>query len=76
MIVNHEKFGAGGPEEFTGGIAVYDVSKPEKARQISKWMTAGKGVHRYDFDGRYAYISPTAEGYVGNIVMILDLIIR
>jgi hypothetical protein len=37
-------------------------------------MTAGRGVHRYDFDGRYAYISPTAEGYVGNIVMILDLI--
>ena len=36
-------------------------------------MTAGKGVHRYDFDGRYAYISPTAEGYVGNIMMILDL---
>jgi hypothetical protein len=30
-------------------------------------------VHRYDFDGRYAYISPTAEGYVGNIMMILDL---
>ena len=31
-------------------------------------------MHRYDFDGRYAYISPTADGYVGNIVMILDLI--
>ena len=30
-------------------------------------------MHRYDFDGRYAYISPTVEGYVGNIVMILDL---
>ena len=30
-------------------------------------------MHRYDFDGRYAYISPTAEGYVGNIAMILDL---
>ena len=36
-------------------------------------MTAGKGVHRYDFDGRYAYISPTVEGYIGNIAMILDL---
>ena len=30
-------------------------------------------MHRYDFDGRYAYISPTVEGYVGNIMMILDL---
>jgi hypothetical protein len=30
-------------------------------------------VHRFTFDGRYAYISPEIEGYVGNIVMILDL---
>lgn len=74
MIVNHEKFGTGGPEDFTGGLAIYDVSRPREPKQIGKWMTAGKGVHRYDFDGRYAYISPTAEGYVGNIVMILDLI--
>ena len=74
MIVNHEKFGNGGPEDFTGGLAIYDVSRPHDPKPISKWMTAGKGVHRYDFDGRYAYISPTAEGYVGNIVMILDLV--
>lgn len=73
MIANHERFGQGGPENFTGGLAIYDTKKPEAPKLISKWMTAGKGVHRYDFDGRYAYISPTAEGYVGNIVMILDL---
>ena len=35
--------------------------------------TQGRGVHRYDFDGRYAYISPTAEGYIGNILVIYDL---
>src|SRR5262249_40684149 len=35
--------------------------------------TTGTGVHRFDFDGRYAYLSPTLEGYVGNIVMIMDL---
>lgn len=74
MIVNHEKLGQSGPKEFGGGIAIYDVSRPSAPKLISKWMTAGRGVHRYDFDGRYAYISPTAEGYVGNIVMILDLI--
>jgi hypothetical protein len=50
------------------------VSQPSAPKLISKWTTGGRGVHRYDFDGRYAYISPTAEGYVGNIVMILDLI--
>ena len=72
MVVNHERLGQGSPE-FGGGLAIYDVEDPAKPRLITKWMTAGKGVHRYDFDGRYAYISPTAEGYVGNIVMILDL---
>jgi hypothetical protein len=73
MIVNHERNGKTGPEDFGGGLAIYDVSKPSAPKPISKWMTAGKGVHRYDFDGRYAYISPTAEGYIGNITMILDL---
>ena len=72
MIVNHERFGQGSPE-FGGGLGIYDISKPSKPRQIAKWKTAGKGVHRYSFDGRYAYISPTAEGYIGNIAMILDL---
>lgn len=74
MLINHERFGQDGPADFGGGIAIYDTSDPANPRQISKWLTAGKGVHRYDFDGRYAYISPTAEGFVGNIVMILDLV--
>jgi hypothetical protein len=74
MIINHERFGSEGPADFGGGLAIYDTTRPERPELISKWMTGGKGVHRYDFDGRYAYISPTATGYVGNIVMILDLI--
>ena len=73
MIVNHESFGTGGPDGFSGGLAIYDVSKPAAPRLISKWLTGGKGVHRFDYDGRYAYISPTVAGYAGNIVMILDL---
>lgn len=74
MLVNHEKLGQKGDLDFGGGLGVYDVSKPEDPRLISKWTTGGRGVHRYDFDGRYAYISPTATGYIGNFVMILDLI--
>jgi hypothetical protein len=72
MIVNHERLGQGSPE-FGGGLGIYDVSRPAEPKLVAKWRTAGKGVHRYSFDGRYAYISPTVEGYVGNIVMILDL---
>jgi len=75
MVVNHEVNFAepGVSPDFRGGIVIYDVSDPRKPRQIGKWETAGQGVHRYDFDGRYFYGSPTVEGYVGNIMMILDL---
>ncbi len=73
MVVNHERLGKDGPEEFGGGLGIYDVSRPAQPGLITKWRTAGAGVHRYSFDGRYAYISPTVEGYIGNIVMILDL---
>ncbi|MEO1193764.1 MAG: hypothetical protein AAFY02_18555 [Pseudomonadota bacterium] len=73
MLVNHERQGPDQTPEFGGGLGIYDVSDPSNPKEISKWRTHGKGVHRFDFDGRYAYISPTAEGYVGNIVMILDM---
>jgi hypothetical protein len=72
MIVNHERFGKGN-EEFGAGLGIYDVSDPAEPKLITQWRTHGAGVHRYEFDGRYAYISPTAEGYIGNIMMILDL---
>ena len=52
---------------------IYDVSDPSRPREITFWQCGGAGVHRFTFDGRYAYISPEMDGYVGNIVMILDL---
>jgi hypothetical protein len=73
MIVNQEKFGKSAADQVGGGIDIYDVKDPANPKLITEWRTIGGGVHRFDFDGRYAYISPTAEGYVGNIVMILDL---
>src|SRR5262245_7482852 len=73
MIVNHEKFGKAARGEVGGGLGIYDVGRPSEPKLITKWPTIGGGVHRFDFDGRYAYISPTVEGYIGNIVMILDL---
>jgi hypothetical protein len=76
MAINREVNGAdkaGRPPGFRGGLGLYDVSRPASPREIKLWETDGNGVHRFDFDGRYAYISPTVEGYQGNIVMILDL---
>jgi len=60
-------------ENFQGGVAIYDVSDPTNPKQISFWKTAGTGVHRFDFDGRHAYITPEVDGYHLNIAMILDL---
>lgn len=60
-------------ENFQGGLAIYDVKNPREPKKISFWKTAGTGVHRFDFDGRHAYITPEVDGYHLNIAMILDL---
>src|SRR5262245_17136482 len=56
-----------------GGFKVYDVSNPAQPKEITHHRTGGIGVHRFDMDERYAYISTEMEGYVGNILVIYDL---
>src|SRR6185437_6470027 len=74
MLVNREAHPAQPPPAgVTGGLVIYDVSQPRRPREIPFWKCGGAGVPRFTFDGRYAYISPEMDGYVGNIVMILDL---
>jgi hypothetical protein len=75
MVVNHEAFPSQGapPSDWRGGFGVYDVSDPGKPKEITRWETAGTGVHRYDLDGPLLFTSATLEGYVGTIVMIFDL---
>ena len=74
MLVNREAHGGqGSSPNAPRGLGIYDVSNPSRPREITLWRSGGTGVHRFTFDGRYAYISPEMDGYVGNIVMILDL---
>lgn len=56
-----------------GGFRVYDISDRAKPRLIHHEKTHGFGVHRFDADGRYAYISTEMEGYIGNILVIYDV---
>ena len=84
MIVNVEQnMGAAGrkAENFSsekdayqhGGFKIYDVSDRSAPKLIVHHRTHGRGVHRFDMDERYAYISTEMEGYVGNILVIYDL---
>src|SRR5258708_33935411 len=56
-----------------GGFKIYDVSKPAQPNEIVHHKTGGIGVHRFDMDERYAYISTEMQGYVGNILVIYDM---
>jgi hypothetical protein len=56
-----------------GGFRIYDVSTPSQPKLIHHHLTGGIGVHRFDMDERYAYISTEMEGYVGNILVIYNI---
>jgi len=56
-----------------GGFRVYDIADKRNPRLLCHKRTGGKGVHRFDLDDRYAYISTEMEGFTGNILVIYDL---
>jgi hypothetical protein len=56
-----------------GGFKLYDVSDPARPGCIGYQKTFGAGVHRFDMDENYAYISTEMAGYVGNILVIYDI---
>ena len=75
LFVNSEfERGHGRREEYTdGGFRIYDVKDRSKPKLVAFVKTYGKGVHRFDVDENYAYISTEMEGYVGNILVIYDI---
>src|SRR5262245_30981469 len=56
-----------------GGFRIYDVSDRAKPKLIHFQKTHGRGVHRFDMDADYAYISTEMPGYIGNILVIYDV---
>ena len=71
MLVNYVRYKT--KTVGQGGLKIFDISDRSKPREIAFFKATDKGVHRFTSDERYAYFSPVMEGYVGNIVMILDL---
>ena len=56
-----------------GGFKVYNVADRTNPKELVHHKTGGNGVHRYDMDENYAYISTEMDGYVGNILVIYDI---
>lgn len=56
-----------------GGFKIWDVSNRAEPRLLAYQRTYGFGVHRFDMDEHYAYISTEMEGYLGNILVIYDI---
>jgi hypothetical protein len=75
MLVNSEvEPGKGDRLEFLeGGFRIYDIKNPANPKLITFVKTHARGVHRFDVDETYAYISTEMEGFVGNILVIYDI---
>jgi hypothetical protein len=56
-----------------GGFKIYDVSDKTRPKLVTFQKTHGIGVHRFDMDANYAYISTEMPGYIGNILVIYDI---
>jgi hypothetical protein len=56
-----------------GGFRIYDISDLRNPKQIAFQRTGGIGVHRFDCDANYAYISTEMDGFQGNVLVNYDL---
>jgi hypothetical protein len=75
MVANSEiEPGAGDRNAFPdGGFRIYDIKDKINPRLITFVKTHARGVHRFDMDETYAYISTEMEGFQGNILVIYDI---
>ena len=56
--------------DWTAGLAVYDISKPQAPRRIGFMPVDGGGIHRIWYTGgRWAYVSALLDGFTDYIFM-------
>jgi hypothetical protein len=56
-----------------GGFKIYDIADKKNPKLIVHQKTGAAGVHRFDVDQNFAYISTEMPGYLGNILVIYDI---
>lgn len=72
LLTNHEAFRGGMPDRV--GLAVYDLSNPQRPQEVGFWNSTGRGVHRIVYEGGpYAYVSATPEGFDERIWVVVDV---
>ena len=60
--------------DWSAGLAVYDISKPEAPRRIGFMPVEGGGIHRVWYTGgRWAYASVLLDGFTDYIFMTVDM---
>jgi hypothetical protein len=60
--------------DWSTGVAIYDIARPQTPRQIGFFPIAGVGAHRIWHDGgRYAYVSALVDGFADYILLIVDI---
>ena len=66
-ILNEQK------AQYTSGMRVYDISRPEAQREVSFMPTHGVGPHRIWYvGGRYVYVSIDFSDFSDHILAIVD----
>ena len=60
--------------DWSAGLAVYDVSKPEAPRRIGFMTVEGGGIHRVWYTGgTWAYASVLLDGFTDYVFMTIDM---
>jgi hypothetical protein len=76
LLVNYERSPLENAASWTGGLKVFDVSRPDQPEEIAFVPMAGKGVHRmtfWDSTKPYAYMSGSDAGFLDQFLVIIDL---
>jgi len=73
-VVGNSSTTASAARDWSAGLAVYDIGKPNEPKRVGFMPVEGGGVHRIWYvGGRWAYISVLLDGYTDYILMIVDM---